>query len=601
MADDSRTTRNTDGFATTDADDAKTRSSKTEIEHGTIVALPPAGYDLGAMIGRGGMGEVIAARDRRIGRDVALKRMRDPLPDATATNRFLREARIQARLDHRAIVPVHELGIDETGRPFFTMKQLAGRTLAEHLKDNGPIQPLLRAFVDVCLAIERAHEYGVVHRDLKPANIMLGDYGEVYVLDWGIARVLVEEERRDGGGDLDTLDTGTQTGAMLGTPGFMSPEQIRGEPVDGASDVYALGAILFEILAGEPLHPRGTEAIATTLATPQQSPAARVPDRAIAPELDGACFGALHELAAERPRAGTLARRVQRYLDGDRDLERRRELARELLGDARAALDAPEGRANSIGLAGRALALDPESREASELMAGLLFKAPQVLPAACEATLAAKDDRERRHRARLGAQLAVSVFAFLPFVALLSIRSWPYLIEFYALHAAIGAFMYYISRSRDLRGYLWIVMVASIAASILWSRIVGPFMLNPVMMCATLLGFASNPRVLKHAWTVVCWVVVAALLPLVLESVGAIEQTTTIVNHTLEIRSAMFDIRGNLEITALAAANVGVILFVALYAISANRLVYRAQREQTIQNWQLNQIVATAREAEATG
>src|SRR5205085_10375569 len=136
-------------------------------------------------------------------------------------------------------------------------------------------------------------------RDLKPANIMLGDYGEVYVLDWGVARVM--SETTDMLPDVpiqppeETPDSedSTKSGALLGTPGYIAPEQIMGQPATAAADVYALGCILFEILACEPLHPRGQPAIGRTLSTPQDSPAKRRPDRGVRPELDAACFEAL--------------------------------------------------------------------------------------------------------------------------------------------------------------------------------------------------------------------------------------------------------------------------------------------------------------------
>ncbi|HEY0251646.1 MAG TPA: serine/threonine-protein kinase, partial [Kofleriaceae bacterium] len=143
-----------------------------------------SGYIFGEVIGRGGLGEVVIAHDLRVGRDVAIKRLQAPHPSAEESARFLREARIQARLDHPAIPPVYDLGEDDAGRPYFTMKRLAGVTLSELMAS--PIvqrQKLLRAFADVCLAIEFAHSRGVVHRDLKPANVMLGDFGDVYVLD----------------------------------------------------------------------------------------------------------------------------------------------------------------------------------------------------------------------------------------------------------------------------------------------------------------------------------------------------------------------------------------------------------------------------------
>src|SRR3954471_17945738 len=191
-------------------------------EHRPPIALD--GYTVGEMIGRGGMGEVLLAHDEVIGREVAIKRMRRADPDPDAETRFVREAKIQARLQHPSIVPVHELGRDADGRPYFTMKRLAGVTLHQLL--GGPRQRLLRAFADVCLAVEFAHEHGVIHRDIKPTNIMLGDFGEVYVLDWGVARVLDE----DGSGhpsvrDIITVEGETQVGAVMGTPGYMAPEQ----------------------------------------------------------------------------------------------------------------------------------------------------------------------------------------------------------------------------------------------------------------------------------------------------------------------------------------------------------------------------------------
>ena len=150
-------------------------------------------YRLARLMGKGGMGEVISARDEQIGREVAIKRMKAARPSERAIARFLREASIQGRLEHPAIVPVHEIGRDTDGLPFFAMKKLTGTTLAKILEAPSarfPLQRVLRAFIDVCLAVEFAHVRGVVHRDLNPNNIMLGDYGEVYVLDWGVAKVV---------------------------------------------------------------------------------------------------------------------------------------------------------------------------------------------------------------------------------------------------------------------------------------------------------------------------------------------------------------------------------------------------------------------------
>src|SRR6185503_19594164 len=195
---------------------------------------------MGEVIGRGGIGEIVLAHDLRIGRDVAIKRLREPHPSEGAAARFLREARIQARLEHPAIPPVHELGADDRGRPYFTMKRLAGVTLADMLEQPEPNrQRLLRAFADVCRAIEFAHSRGVVHRDLKPSNVMLGDFADVYVLDWGLARVVGEAVAEVVTGDIAGVEL--EPGQLLGTPGYMAPEQLEQAAEAGRpADVYAL-------------------------------------------------------------------------------------------------------------------------------------------------------------------------------------------------------------------------------------------------------------------------------------------------------------------------------------------------------------------------
>src|SRR5580698_5971108 len=214
-------------------------------------------YRLGRRIGKGGMGEVMAARDEQVGRDVAIKRMRSANPSPRAVARFLREASVQGRLEHPAIVPVHEIGRDGDGLPFFVMKKLSAVSLVQILVDKAPLQSVLRAFTDVCLAVEFAHVRGIVHRDLKPDNIMLGDFGEVYILDWGVAKIADGEPlSRSPPIRAPERASETEDGSLIGTPGYMAPEQCCGdvEAIDARADVYALGAILFEILALCPLH-----------------------------------------------------------------------------------------------------------------------------------------------------------------------------------------------------------------------------------------------------------------------------------------------------------------------------------------------------------
>ena len=474
-----------------------------------FVALPDPGYQLGDVLGRGGMGEVLVAQDQRIGREVAIKRIRGKVsPDLV--DRFLREARIQARLDHPAIVPVYELGTDADGAPYFTMKRLVGETLSKKLgqKDKGGnIQPLLRAFADVCLAIELAHSRGVIHRDLKPSNIMLGDFGEVYVIDWGVARVASSEPARTSLRESTPIadDDHTTIGSILGTPGYMSPEQVRGREAEAPADVYSLGAILFEILAGEPLHPRGESALSTTLSHPQVAPTSRAAERSIAPELDSACFDALAEEPEKRPTARELAQRIQAYLDGDRDHERRRRLATEQLEAAREALASRSdtGRATALRRAARALALDNDSDEAAALLTKLTVEPPpeDQMPPALIASMAAEDLELDKDRSRRGLWAYFAVFCFVSLIPLLHVTNWTLLVVAWILVALLGVIMWGGARTGQAR--LYPALTVNLAAVFVFSRILGPFIITPVATVGILFSFTASPRMLARRWMIV--------------------------------------------------------------------------------------------------
>lgn len=201
-------------------------------------------------IGEGSFGRVLLVWDRRLEREVALKELARPGPRGEAVERFLREARLTARLDHPGIVPVHDLGRRPDGTWYYTMKPVRGRTLADAVAAAGSTAArleLLDAVVDVCQAVAYAHSRGVLHRDLKPQNVMLGAFGETMVLDWGLAR-----DPTAAAGPDDPL--ATRAGAALGTPAYMSPEQAWGrvEEIDERSDVFGLGAMLYHLLSGRP-------------------------------------------------------------------------------------------------------------------------------------------------------------------------------------------------------------------------------------------------------------------------------------------------------------------------------------------------------------
>jgi serine/threonine protein kinase len=559
------------------------------------IVLPAPGYDFGPVIGQGGMGEVVSAHDRRIGRDVAIKRMRATAPTVAQTNRFLREARVQARLDHPAIVPVHELGIDAAGRPFFTMKRLAGVTLAQRISDAWSVQRLLRAFADVCLAIEFAHTRGIIHRDLKPANIMLGDYGEVYVLDWGIARVLAEPdapaEPIDMAAAIDTLETATKTGEMLGTPGYMAPEQIRGQPAMPKTDVYALGAIMFEILTGEPLHPHGIQGLANTLATPQEMPSKRAAGATIAPELDLVCFAALAESPDERPTARELGDRVQRYLDGDRDIERRRALASGELAVARIAFESedPEQRAAAIHSAGRALALDPSSTEAAALVTRLMVEPPRNIPHALAEGLVVGDRSDGMQRARLSIGALMSLAVVLIVLPWMEVRSWLTLAVTIGTMVGATAWIYLASR-RGAVGPLR-VLVVTFVLTVAFTRVVGSFMLTPVLTAGCLFSMTANPWVRDRRYVVYLWLALSFAVPIVLEALGVFARTTDLAGGGMATVSPIFRGQGLADAIGLIVANFLLLATMAGFAIATNRQIAVARRELRTQAWTLHQLL----------
>jgi eukaryotic-like serine/threonine-protein kinase len=203
-----------------------------------------ARYEITGVAGYGGMGTVYVARDHVLDRDVAVKVLDVADQKGSRAARLRREAHILARLDHPDIVPVHDAGSLEDGRAYYVMKLVKGRRLDELIGDRPPLTNRLTVFGRILDAVAFAHAHGVVHRDLKPENVMVGGFGEVYVMDWGVAQ--------DGGADAEA--------AIVGTPGFMAPEQALAGGVDPRADIYALGVLLTHLIGDDP--PRPLRAIA---------------------------------------------------------------------------------------------------------------------------------------------------------------------------------------------------------------------------------------------------------------------------------------------------------------------------------------------------
>jgi tetratricopeptide (TPR) repeat protein len=315
-------------------------------------AVAPAGtprYAVGDEIARGGMGVIYRATDTALGREVAVKVLQERFAlDSDTARRFTEEARISAQLQHPGIPPVHDLGTLPDGRPFLAMKLIKGQTLEDLLRarpdpaaDRGRF---VAAFEQVCQAIAYAHSHDVIHRDLKPANVMVGAFGEVQVMDWGLAKVLSARPGETADPEATRADTlvrslrdsdglFTQAGSVLGTPAFMAPEQALGAvaKVDARSDVFGLGAILAVILTGRPPFAAGSAETVRMLSAQGKLDEcfARLDGCGADPELVALCRRCLAPSPADRPAgAGAVARAVGQLRAAADERARRAELER---------------------------------------------------------------------------------------------------------------------------------------------------------------------------------------------------------------------------------------------------------------------------------
>ncbi len=283
-------------------------------------------YRLLEELGRGGMGTVYLAEDTVLERRVALKVVATTASRPGAAQRMWNEARVLARLEHPGIVPVHDAGALPDGRIFYAMKRVDGKRLDE-LAPALPGPERLRAFQRVCEAVAFAHARGVVHRDLKPENVMVGLFGEVLVMDWGVAKAIVGGEAAPSPhGDASAAPAETAAGTVLGTLAYMAPEQAEGEAerVGTAADVYALGAILYFLSTGRaPFDGPAAERRARGRARDEPAPPRRL-DAAIAPALEAIILRSMAVEPGNRyASVEDLSADVARLLEGERVLAHR--------------------------------------------------------------------------------------------------------------------------------------------------------------------------------------------------------------------------------------------------------------------------------------
>jgi serine/threonine protein kinase len=576
-------------------------------------------YVEGEMLGEGGMGAVRTLYDTVIGREIAMKVIKSEHRNRSEmAARFLREARVQGQLEHPAIVPVHEVGTTPEGDVYFTMKRLRGTTLSAAIvarrdepnaRSSSALRRMLSAFGNVCLAVDFAHSRGVVHRDLKPDNIVLGDFGEVYVLDWGIAKIQDSAERDPIEQRAKPLEV-TLPGSVLGTLAYMAPEQARGdlEHVDRRSDVYSLGVILFEILALERLHRAKsyTELAFSALNPPDRSPARRAPSRDVAVELDAVVLKATEvDRDARFATARELAEAIERYLDGDRDVERRREAAGHHATRAKEAIArafderAPpqqeqSARSEAMREIGSALGLDATNGAAKDALVELLATPMRAFPKEASAAL---DDAQRARMQQTAAWGALgfgAIVGILPLVLWMGVQRPALVATLFAMMAIASLSYARVARGPRARASMPVaVIVCSFVGLLLVGGVGGPLWFTPMLAIANGMGLVLSMRREQRA-LIVALSVLPVLIPLGLSFAGVIPRMYEFVGGVIVVRPWLVAFPPTAALASIALFSVLLVGASVLLGGAFRDMLAQADERQVLHAWQLQQLVRDA-------
>jgi eukaryotic-like serine/threonine-protein kinase len=573
-------------------------------------------YRVEQLLGEGGMGLVQLCEDVQVGRRVAIKTLRaEHLQDERMRQRFVREARIQGQLEHPSIVPIYDIGIDPRGAAYFTMKRVRGLTLREvmrRLEEKEAVtlerfsrRRLLGAFGSVCLAVDFAHRRGIVHRDLKPDNIMLGEYGEVNVLDWGIAKLITEDEpevARPSRIELPPdLAGATAPGGILGTPGYMAPEQLRGEPPTPASDVYALGTILFELLSLSKLHGGQTQqqVIQSTLFGAGESAVMRAADADVPPELLAICQKATSLRPDERHRsARELQAAVERYLDGERDVELRKEMARthaataaEAARRAREHEGSVDHRRTAMREVGRALALDPDNRAALGTMVELLTTAPETLPPEVTRELQASSRDHLRWMGGVGSVAYLTLFAYVPLLLWMGVRDWGSVAAFFVPPVLCSALSFWQYRRRIPRmDAVLASMVISTVGFAMGSVFFGSAIVVPTAITVNCIAYAVHVQGWMRLFTVATGAL-ALIAPPLLEGLGLVSPSYSFVGRSFSVLPRAIDFPQVPTLVVLYLSGIVGLVTGVLGVARVRDALGDAERRMYLYTWHLRELV----------
>jgi serine/threonine-protein kinase len=581
-----------------------------------------ARYEMRDRIGEGGMGEVYLCADHRVGRDIAMKVIRPARSGSEdARRRFIREARVQGQLEHPSVVPVYDLGKDANGSAYFTMRRVHGKTLEQvidELFDGNAAthkewtrHKLLTAFSSACLAVDFAHARGILHRDLKPDNVMLGDFGEVYVLDWGLAKTVepgteeTESKRAVTPDPIVGEAPRTVFGTVMGTPGYMAPEQAtRGEvAIDARADVYAMGSILYELLAYEPIHPRGSsdEAIQSTIRGADARLSVRAPWREVAPELEAICVRATALRREDRyASARELYEAIEGFLAGDLDVARRRTLA---VTHARSAAEATDralaGGPNALAErsvamreVSRAVALDPANTEAMHALVRLFTETPKEMPREATEDLSRAFLDSQRVAARAAAIGYVSWLAYAPLVLWMGTRDFKWGALCDVLFALAAAASWYVGRSRDAHTARAadVALLVSTLAIVASTGVAGPFMLLPGLAAVNTILYVASADRSRRLWAIGAGCLAVAI-PFAVEVAGVLPRSISFHEGSLVTHPQIAWFTPVPTLVFLFLTQLAVVVTASIFVARFRDALHASQERLYFQAWQLRQFM----------